>query len=258
MNKSKNIRVLIVDDEQYARDELKYLLGQHDDVIVIGEADNCLDAFMQVQKYQPHLVFLDIEMPDMTGIQAAERIMENNLPPLVVFATAHEEFALKAFDLNAVDYLLKPFSSKRVTRCIEKVRNLLKNSAIIKKPVMKDEAGEIQDQSIKHKLAIEHNGKVRIIDADNILMACCSDGQLSIYTIAETYETNMALQELQNKLAGNNFFRSHRAYLVNLNKVKEVVPWFNGTYNLIVDKLPNVEVPVSRQQAARLKRIFGL
>lgn len=255
MSKDKNIRVLIVDDEQHARDELKYLLGQHPDVTVVGEADNCFDALIHVQKHHPHLVFLDIEMPLMTGIQAAEKIMENNLPPLVVFATAHEEFALKAFDLNAVDYLLKPFSEKRVKQCISRVRSLLQSSAMIQKQT---DENENKNQPIRKKLAIEHNGKVKIIDANDILMACCSDGQLSIYTPHETHETNMTLQELQNRLEGNNFFRSHRAYLVNLDKVREVVPWFNGTYNLIIDKLSNIEVPVSRQQASKLKRIFGL
>ncbi|MDD4602113.1 Sensory transduction protein LytR [bioreactor metagenome] len=252
MTKLMSIRAMIVDDEEHARNELKYLLEENGDVDIVGQTSNCHDALKVIDTLRPHLVFLDIEMPGMNGLKAAERIVTAEFPPLIVFATAHEEFAAKAFEVDAVDYLLKPFSSKRVARCIKRVRNLLSSSlhvAYLKNP---------NYHQSKQKLAIENNGKAIIIDIKDITLACCCDGQIAIYANDKIYHSNMTLHDLQKRLEQQAFFRSHRSYLVNIGKIKEVIPWFNGTYNLILEGLPSMEIPVSRQQACSLKRIFDL
>lgn len=248
------IKVMIVDDEEPARSELRYLLERFQDVEVIGEFKSGEEASKAVQTLRPHLIFIDIEMPGLTGIQTAERINASSVLPLLVFATAHEEFAIKAFELNAVDYLLKPFSAKRVAKCIEKVRTLLIEAVPATPGKRSSESNQLH---ILQKLAIEHNGKAYVIDTKDIIAAYCTEGQLAIHTADKSYYSNMPLQDLQSRLDKRLFFRTHRAYLVNIEKIREIIPWFNGTYNLILEGFEG-EVPVSRQQVSKLKKLFGL
>lgn len=248
------IRTMIVDDEEPARSEIKYLLEQHRDICVVCEAANFQEAMSGVRQSRPHLIFLDIEMPGVSGVNIAAKIQEV-LQPLIVFATAHDEFALKAFELNAVDYLLKPFSPARVAQCIDKVRGLL----VARSPVAVIGAADgLVPGCCRQKLAVEQNGKAQIINTTDIIAAASSEGQITIYAAARNYQVNMTLQELQARLDENQFFRSHRGYLVNIEKIREVIPWFNGTFNLVLEGLEGLEVPVSRQQAQKLRKMFGL
>ena len=252
---TKQIRVMIIDDEEPARSELRYLLEQFQEVAIVGEFSSGEAALEAIPSLNPHLAFMDIEMSGMNGMQTVERINLTSAVPLVVFATAHEEFAVKAFDLNAVDYLLKPFSEKRVSKCIERVRMLLSESISLT-----SDKKRTDDKQIAYnlqKLAIENNGKASVINTKDIIAAYCTEGQLSIRTADKCYYSNMALQDLQARLDGNSFFRTHRAYLVNIEKIREIIPWFNGTYNLILEGLSE-EIPVSRQQVPKLKKLFGL
>lgn len=250
---SMSIRTMIVDDEEHARNELRYLLEQYADINIVSQASNSQEALAAVQTHKPHLIFMDIEMPGMNGVKTAEKVIDCDFFPLIVFATAHEEFAAKAFELDAVDYILKPFSARRIERCINRVRAYLANSSII--------ANGRFSQSLmpnKQRLAIENNGKATIINTSDLILACCEDGQISIYTEKKVFQSNITLHELQARLDQQKFFRSHRAYLVNIEKVREIIPWFNSTFNLILDGLPDMEIPVSRQQACHLKKIFNL
>lgn len=246
---------MVIDDEAPARSEIRYLLEQHADVCIVYETGHFQDALAALRQTRPHLVFLDIEMPGMNGIILAEKIQEI-LQPLIVFATAHEEFAHKAFELNAADYLLKPFAPKRVAQCIEKVRSLLSARAPVPVSGKAGESGV--PAACRQKLAIEQNGKAQIINTADIIAASSSEGQVTIYSVPKTYQVNITLQDLQARLDENQFFRSHRGYLVNIEKIREVIPWFNGTYNLVMDGLTGIEIPVSRQQAPKLKKIFSL
>jgi two-component system LytT family response regulator/two-component system response regulator LytT len=255
MSKQRLIRVMIVDDEEPARNELKYLLQQYPDLAIVCEAANFQEAVDGMKNHQPHLVFLDIQMPGINGINVAENLLEN-FEPLVVFATAHEEYALKAFELNAADYLLKPFSPKRIAKCIEKIRSMMAAKAPVEIAAYIPESAT--PACCKQKLAIEQNGKAQIIDIQDIIAAASSEGQIVIYTRQKNYQVNMTLQDLQARLDENMFFRCHRSFLVNIEKIREVIPWFNGTYNLVVEGLTNAEIPVSRQQAPRLKKMFSL
>lgn len=248
------IKVIIVDDEEPARSELRFLLEQFEDVEIVGEFASGEAAIKAIPSLNPHLTIIDIEMPGVNGIQTVEKMNIANAMPLVVFATAHEEFAVKAFELNAVDYLLKPFSAKRVTKCIEKIRMLLAETIQTNPKKRNDNLAEVYS---RQKLAIEHNGKASVIDTKDIIAAYCTEGQLSIRTADKCYYTNMPLQDLQSRLDEHLFFRTHRAYLVNIEKIREIIPWFNGTYNLLLEGLGE-EIPVSRQQVPKLKKLFGL
>lgn len=254
VNQLHTIRVMIVDDEEPARSELKYLLEQFQEVEIVGEFSNGEAAINAVPALNPHLAFMDIEMAGLNGLQTAEKLSITNIVPLVVFATAHEEFAVKAFELDAIDYLLKPFSEKRVAKCIEKVRTLLSESMPTNS---KKRDSSLPAPYSLQKLALEHNGKAFVIDTKDIIAVYCTEGQLSIRTAGRCYYSNMSLQDLQSRLDERLFFRTHRAYLVNIEKIREIIPWFNGTYNLILEGLAE-EVPVSRQQVPKLKKMFGL
>ncbi len=255
VDQSRNIRVMIVDDEEPARSELRFLLENLREVEIVGEFSSGEATIKAIPSLNPHLIFLDIEMAGLNGIQTAEKINPNHIVPLLVFATAHEEFAVKAFELNAVDYLLKPFSAKRVAKCIEKVQVLLQEAM---QPSPKKRETDLPAPSYTlRKLAIEHNGKASVIDTKDIIAAYCNEGQLSIRTSDKCYYSNMPLQDLHSRLDERLFFRTHRAYLVNIEKIREIIPWFNGTYNLILEGLTE-EIPVSRQQVPKLKKIFGL
>lgn len=257
-NVIKKIRAILIDDEPHARVELEYLLLQHNDVQVVYKTGNPREVLQAIEQHNPHIVFLDVRMPGLDGLQAAERILDSQYSPLIVFATAHEEFAVKAFEVNAVDYLLKPFSAKRVTRCIERIRELLNDSLEVDQRKMDALMSFITTAPPRRKIAIEFNGKAAIIDEKDVVLAYCSDGQLIIHTKEKSYISNMSLQDLQHKLDDRLFFRSHRAYLVNIERIREVIPWFNGTYNLILEGLPNMEIPVSRQHSSKLKKMFDL
>ena len=253
-NQVRPIKVMVIDDEEPARSELRYLLEKFEDIDIIGEFDSGEEASRAIEALMPQVIFVDIEMPGLSGIQTAERVINCPTVPLVVFATAHEEFAVKAFELNAADYLLKPFSAKRITNCIHKVRSLLTETRAAAQN--KRDTGGIQPHSLP-KLAIEHNGKAYVINTRDIIAVYCTEGQLAIQLAEKCYYSNMSLQDLQARLDGRLFFRTHRAYLVNIEKIRELIPWFNGTYNLILEGFGR-DVPVSRQQVPKLKKIFGL
>ncbi|MDR3563908.1 MAG: LytTR family DNA-binding domain-containing protein [Negativicutes bacterium] len=249
------IRAMIVDDELPARSELRFLLEQHPEVCVVCEAGNFQEAMTSIRLCQPHLIFLDIEMPGVNGIHLAEKILEE-YAPLIVFATAHEEFAVKAFELDAVDYLLKPFAAQRVAQCVAKVRTFL----AARRPVQLA-AGQPRDPVspyYRQKIAVEQCGKTCVLDAEDIIAAASSEGSVCIYTGEKVYHSNIPLQELQTRLDETLFFRCHRGFLVNTAYIREIIPWFNGTYNLVLRGLPSLEIPVSRQQAPKLKKIFSL
>lgn len=258
MGTEKTIRTFIVDDEQPSRNELRYLLGKFEDVRVVGEAASYNEAIRFISTQQPHVVFLDIQLTGITGIQMAKELMQLPLSPFVVFATAHNEYAIEAFDVNAIDYLLKPFSEAKLERCIKKIKSFFIDRSAM--PITKTNK-QLNNAAVcmeNQKLAIETNGKAYIINTNDIVYACCNDGQVIVHTTDKVYQTHLTLQDLQMRINRKAFFRCHRSYLVNLEKIREIIPWFNGTYNLVLDGVQNKEIPVSRQQAPIIKTIFNL
>jgi two-component system response regulator LytT len=233
------IRVMIAEDERLAREELTYLLKQEQDIELLPCATNGRELLELVEEHNPDVVFLDIKMPEMEGVQAARMLASRKQQPLIVFSTAYEDFALDAFALNAVDYLLKPTEPHRLEETLKRIRKRLAEGT--------PAAAKLS------KLLIEVNDRFVVIDPEMILYAVRDERVIQIHTAKETYTSKMTLQQLEEKLQSHSFFRVHKSYLVNLQYVSELTPWFNGAYNLTL-KGERDAIPVSRSYAKELLR----
>ncbi len=250
------IRCMIVDDEKPARDELRFLLEDYSDVEVVYEVDNGRDA-CDYQKNDPvDLVFLDINMPVITGIRVAEKWMSSPKPPMVVFTTAYDEYAIRAFELNAVDYLLKPIICERLNNAIERVRekNMIQDKVSIQAVASKMALDQVYGMD---KICLEDSGKYIPIEIDNIVFATIVDKHTRIYTTKGNFTYGHSLSYLEERLHSEKFFRSHRAYLMNVDFVEAIEPWFNNTY-MVKMKNYDEKVPVARNQIKSFKEAFSL
>lgn len=245
-----SLRVFIVDDEAPARQELRYLLEQVAGVEVVGEAANGTSALKGIRETAPTLVFLDIQMPGLGGLDLARFLAELPSRPLVVFATACPEHALEAFEIDALDYLCKPFSGERVARAVAKAARTL---AKISTSDAESKVGEVC-----RKVPLYRGETIIPTGVDSILFARAEEGEVVVHTMEGRYRTRLTLGELEQKLAPAGFFRPHRSYLVNSNHVREVIPWFNGGYKLVMADRERSEIPVSRYNVGELKKHFDL
>ncbi|MCF6094976.1 LytTR family DNA-binding domain-containing protein [Microaerobacter geothermalis] len=244
------IKAMIAEDERLVREELAYLIQHEEDFILCPSAENGQQLLELNDKYQPDVIFLDIHMPGLSGIKVAEKIKADNPnAPLIVFTTAYDEYALQAFDLEAVDYLLKPYDTGRFKEAINRIR---KKFALEAKPFSVPDAKRSQPS----KLLIEDGEKVVVVNPHSIYYVVRAERYLEIHTDQEIMQTKMTLQELEEKLRDLPFFRSHRSYLVNIEYIQEIVPWFNGAYNLILKNKEKTKIPVSRSSAKHLFEIF--
>ncbi len=264
------LKALIVDDEYPARKELRFLLNKFENIEVVGEATNAQEALTLIKALDYSILFLDIEMPGMNGLEVGAKIQELPNPPHVVFVTAYDEYAVKAFEVNAVDYVLKPFDERRLTQAINKIMKINQrfpvtpNSAMEQKPSepiaqSEEEAVGSKPQAIKiDRIPAEKQGKTILVNESDIIYAFTEQDYVYIKTFNDKLFTRFTLKELESRLNSTMFFRTHRCYLVNLHKVKEIIPFFNGTYTLIVEDHEKSEVPVSRAQAKKLRKILGM
>lgn len=244
------IRAFIIDDEAPARRELRYLLERIEGVEVVGEAANGTAALTGIRETRPQLVFLDIQMPGISGLELARFLGELPQRPLVVFATAFEEYAVQAFEVEAVDYLRKPFTLERVAKAVAKAAKIL--SAAPLAPEAK-EPGEVC-----RKIPLYRGETIVPTAPDRIIFARCEEGEVVVHAVDGRYRTRFTLNELEQRLAAAGFVRTHRSFLVNTNHVREVIPWFHGSYKLVMDDRERTEIPVSRYNVKDLKRHFDL
>ncbi|SPF32316.1 Sensory transduction protein LytT [Candidatus Sulfotelmatobacter kueseliae] len=258
-----SLTAVIVDDEQLARDELAYLLKNAGDVNVVAQGKNGLEAVHLIKEHNPDLVFLDVQMPGLDGFGVIKKLLEKKLPlPKIVFATAFNQYAVKAFEVNAVDYLLKPFDKKRVAQSVQKARARHEAGGL---PADKIDALvrmiEAQKQPAS-KILLKALGRMLLVDQKDICYAWIEDGVITVVTAGpsgmEGQSNCRTLEELLTSLDGNLFWRAHRSYLVNINRIREVVPWFKSSYQLRMDDKKQSEIPVSRAQTKRLRELFGL
>ncbi|WP_261302203.1 LytR/AlgR family response regulator transcription factor [Paenibacillus andongensis] len=252
----RTIKVMIAEDEWLARKELIYLLGMEEDVELMPHASNGKELLELVKEWEPDAIYLDIQMPELDGVQAAQMLKMAAHAPLIVFTTAHDDHAVEAFGLNAVDYLLKPYSHERLKESLDRIRSKLSNS-----PLMAESRPSKMQFSSKarnwNKLLIIDGEKHVLLDPETILYAEREEKSIHIYTFSnQIYMSKMSLQELENKLGELPFFRPHRSYLVNLNGIDELVPWFNGAFNLILKNERRTQIPVSREMAKELFRLL--
>jgi two-component system, LytTR family, response regulator LytT len=257
------LSALIVDDEELARDELAYLLKNTGEVNVVAQGKNGLEAINLIKEHNPDLVFLDVQMPGLDGFGVIKKLLDKKVPlPKIVFATAFDQYAVKAFEVNAVDYLLKPFDKKRVAQSLQKARAQPEAGAL---PADRIETLVKMIESQKQpasKILLKTSGRMFLVDQRDICYAWIEDGVITVVTGGAGSmegETNCrTLEELLASLDEKLFWRAHRSYLVNINRIREVVPWFKSSYQLRMDDRKQTEIPVSRAQTKRLRELFGL
>ena len=255
------IRVMVVDDEKPARDELCWLLKKNQDIKVIAEAENGMKALSILEKEEVDLILLDIQMPGLTGLETAREILSHPPFPQIIFVTAYDQFAIEAFDVNALDYLLKPIEESRLERGLNRARNRLMKQdelAELGQKIMsliitekKESPGDIK------KLTVYRDGRHIPISFDSIVMLTAQDKHSLIYTVYGSYSYRKSLSQVEELVADDALFKCHRSYTINLNYVEAVEPWFNNAYLL---KLKYVEerIPVSRSRTAELKQILHM
>nr|WP_218624855.1 LytTR family DNA-binding domain-containing protein [Sporosarcina sp. E16_3] len=237
----RTIRTLIVDDERYAREELTYLLSKFPDVQVVGEAESGETAILKTVQLLPDVVFLDVEMPKMNGVEVAKVLVELKKVPLIIFATAYPQFAAEAFRINAIDYLLKPYDEGQLKQTIERIDKVV---------YPKEKVDAISNLG---KLAVEKEGEIDYIYIKDILYMYRDEKVTKIITQKCDYEIKTSLKELESRLVSFSFFRIHKSYLVNLKYVSRLTPWFNGAYQLELEGR-NEKLSVSRNYVKDLRQ----
>ncbi|HEY4660973.1 MAG TPA: LytTR family DNA-binding domain-containing protein [Terriglobales bacterium] len=256
------LSTVIVDDEQLARDELAYLLKNIGDVEIVAQGKNGLEAVTLIREHNPDLVFLDVQMPGLDGFGVIKKLLDKKITlPKIVFSTAFDQYAVRAFEVNAVDYLLKPFDRKRVAQSVERARSIAGANG----PADKLDALVRMLESQKpqtSKILLKAVGRLFLVNQKDICFASIEDGIITVVTSGvngmEGQSNCRTLEELLDSLDPDLFWRAHRSYLVNINRIKEVVPWFKSSYQLRMDDKKQTEIPVSRAQTKRLRELFGL
>ena len=258
-----SLSAVIVDDEQLARDELAFLLNEVEDVEVVAQGKNGVEAVNLVKEYNPDLLFLDVQMPGLDGFGVIKKLLDKRVAlPKIVFATAFDQYAVKAFEVNAVDYLLKPFDRKRVVQSVEKARRKMESggASADQLEALVRMLGNQKPQALK--ILLKAGGRMFLVNQKDICFASIADGVISVVTSGingmEGQSNCRTLEELLESLDPDLFWRAHRSFLVNINRIKEVVPWFKSSYQLRMDDKKQTEVPVSRAQTKRLRELFGL
>ena len=250
------ISALIVDDEQLASDELAYLLKDFPDVEVIATARNGLQAVRLIEDLEPDVVFLDVQMPGMDGLGVIRALKEKDAPlPYFVLATAYDQYAVEAFRLEALDYLLKPVDKERLTQSVERARRFVQERTKSQPP----EAAAPRNLPQRTKLMVRAANRNFIVDANEVIYATINDGLITIVAPGLEGQSNYrTIEELQSNLDPDVFWRVHRSFLININRIKEVIPWFKSSYMLRMDDKKQTEIPVSRVQTKRLRVLLKL
>jgi two-component system LytT family response regulator len=244
------MRVLIVDDERLARKELTNLLNQNDNIEIVGEAPNVDEAKEKIESLQPEVLFLDIQMPEKTGFDLLEEL---DYVPLVVFITAYDEFALQAFQVNALDYLLKPIEPERLTETLNKLEKKLedlKKEEALEADVPKDKL------SIHDQVFVKDGDKCWFVKLANVRLFESDGNYIKVYFEKNKPMIHKSLNALDERLDGKSFFRASRKHIINLSWVETIEPWFNG--GLVVTLKGGERIEVSRRQAARFKDLMSL
>jgi len=272
-NSPATLTAIIVDDEPLARQELLYLVENAGGVDVVAQGTNGIEAVDLIRSYAPDLVFLDVQMPGLDGFAVIKKLLDKKIRmPQVVFATAFDQYAVRAFEVNAVDYLLKPFDRSRLMKTLEKVRARI--AAPTESPseakldtLLKLMEEQVQGQAPRAQTLRPHIGKVVVraqnrlllVDQREICFASIDDGAISVVAPGiEGHSNCRTLEELIEQLDPETFWRAHRSFVVNIQHIREVVPWFKSSYQLRMDDAKRTEIPVSRSQTKRLRELFNL
>jgi two-component system, LytTR family, response regulator LytT len=279
------ISALIIDDEQLAREELKYLLDSVGGVDVIAQGSNGIEAVDLIDEFHPDLVFLDVQMPGQDGFAVIQRLVdraksadagaETNASPLpqFVFATAYDQYAVRAFNVNAVDYLLKPFDLARVSEAVDRARVRIAagspSAGAAQEPGIESQLHRLlsllnRPQNTEQgrpsaKLIVQAQSRLLLVDQADICFASIDEGVIRVVTrVFEGQSKCRTLEELLELLDSSRFWRAHRGFVVNIDQIREVMPWFKSSYQLRMNDKQQTEIPVSRAQTKRLRELFNL
>ncbi len=257
------IRTVLVDDERPARDELAFLLRGFPEIDLIAQGKNGLEAVALIKEHNPDLVFLDVQMPGLDGFGVIKKLVERKLRmPQIVFATAFDNYAIQAFEVNAVDYVLKPFDKARIAKAVQRAKKMVEanNSPVERLESLVGQLGAPKAKSAQPvKLLVKSQARMFLIDAEEMIYASIQDGTITIFARdAEGVSNYRTIEELAAALDGDVFWRAHRSYLININHIKEVVPWFKSSFMLKMNDKRQSEIPVSRAQTKRLRELLKL
>jgi two-component system LytT family response regulator/two-component system response regulator LytT len=253
--RATSITTVVIDDEKLALEELLYLLKDHPDIEIVGSADNGIEGVDLIERLDPDLVFLDVQMPGLDGMGVIRQLREtsDDLPQFVL-VTAYDTYAIEAFRIEALDYLLKPVEKSRLEQTIQRAQRMFGDhrigDTIAVSPRLKEQ---------RTKILVKSAGRSFIVDAQDIVYATIDEGVITIVTSALEGESNYkTIEELQSNLDPETFWRVHRSYLVNINRIREVIPWFKSSYQIRMDDKKQTEIPVSRVQTKRLRALLKL
>ncbi|HLW81737.1 MAG TPA: LytTR family DNA-binding domain-containing protein [Candidatus Acidoferrales bacterium] len=261
------INTLIIDDERPAREELAYLLKPIPEINIVGQGKNGLDAVNLIKEHAPDLVFLDVQMPGLDGFGVIKKLSEKKIKmPQIIFATAYDEYAVQAFEVNAVDYVLKPFDKARIAKAVQRAKKMLEaqSSPVERLENLVEQLGAPKPAAesakrVNVKLLLKANQRMFLVDADEMVFASIQDGAITIFTKDSQGVSNYrTIEELQASLESDRFWRAHRSYLVNIDHIKEVVPWFKSTFMLKMNDKRSSEIPVSRSQTRHLRELIKM
>jgi two-component system, LytTR family, response regulator len=257
------MRAIIVEDEVPAREELEYLIATYSEIDVTDSFDDGLDVLKFLQEKETDAIFLDINIPSLDGMLLASNISKFAKKPYIIFTTAYKEHAAQAFELEAFDYILKPYDEKRIAAMLKKLettyqRDHMENNQPNKEIIVKEQTLEEEDHFDRpQRINLKKNDKIIVTNVDDIYYAEASEKVTLVYTLEGEYTMPMSISEFHSKLPQNLFFRCHRSYTVNLSKIHEIVPWFNQTYLLRLTAL-HAEVPVSRSKTKAFRQLMRI
>lgn len=237
---------IIVEDEYLSREELKYFIKNYSGIEIVGEFDDGLDVLKFLQENEVDAIFLDINIPSLDGVFLEKNISKFAVKPYIIFITAYKEHAAEAFEIEAFDYILKPYSEDRIISMLRKLEmnyNLEKNKN--------------NENHTLGKINLWKNEKIIVLDMDEIYYCTAKDGITSVYTKDEEYLVHSSISEFYNSLPKDKFYKCHRSYIVNITKIREIIPWFNNTYNLKLNGIEK-EIPVSRSKIKKFKQLMNI
>lgn len=253
------MKTLIADDEESARERMRRLLAVHSDLSIVGEARDGLETVQQIEALRPELLFLDIEMPGLTGFEVLQSLPADVTMPLVIFATGYDQHALAAFDANALAYLLKPVEPERLAQAVERARKLNASTSGQRQERSRILKAARETPRILRQIVCRKRDRLVLLPAEQILWFQVESGIVKARTASDTFWVNHQLGELEAGLPAEMFFRARREALVNLDRIKEIKPYFKSGFLLVMADGASTEIAVSERQAHALRqRIPGL
>lgn len=246
------MKCIIVEDEFPAREELKYFIKNHSNIEIVSEFDNGIEVLKFIQENSIDVIFLDINIPMLDGILLAKTINKFKYKPKIVFITAYKEHAVEAFELEAFDYVLKPYSDQRIINTLNKLKDCEENEKVLKREQNLEEKSDMQDTITMWK-----NDKIIVLKFDDIYYCEANERETIVYTKENEYIVKSSISEFFKNLPSNQFFKTHRSYIVNINKIKEIIPWFNSTYILKLNDIKK-EIPVSRSNIKEFRNTMHI